>query len=161
MTRQPLSPAHAPAFDEPASPAGERPGAGALGRAMAAVGDRWTLLVVSALLDGPRRFGDLLGDVHGLAPNILSRRLKHLEREGLVVTAPYSRRPPRVVYQLSATGSELAGALRLLARWGAGRSEDADPDRHRACGTPMEARWYCPTCACLVEGDGEDELYHL
>lgn len=148
-----------PAVTSP--PARQSPTAGALGQAMAAVGDRWTLLVVSALLEGPRRFGDLLGDVQGLAPNILSRRLKHLEREGLVVTVPYSRRPLRVVYQLSASGSELAGALRLLAQWGAGRSGEAVPARHLACGTPMEARWYCPTCARLVEGDGEDELYQL
>lgn len=136
-------------------------GAQPLDQAMAVVGDRWTLLVVSALLGGPRRFGDLLADVAGLAPNILSRRLKHLEREGLVVTVPYSRRPRRVVYQLSASGSELAGALRLLTQWGAGRSEGADTVRHGPCGTPLEARWYCPTCTKTVDGAEEDVLYHL
>src|SRR5204863_9665375 len=49
------------------------------------VGDRWTLLIVEALLDGPSRFGDLRVAVPGVAPNILSQRLRHLEREALVV----------------------------------------------------------------------------
>lgn len=145
----------------PSGPTDDSRASGALGEAMAAVGERWTLLVVSALLGGPRRFGDLLADLDGLAPNILSRRLQHLQREGLVVTVPYSHRPRRVVYQLSASGAELAGALRLLSQWGSGRADDDVPIRHLACGTPLEARWYCPTCARLAEGDGEDELYHL
>ena len=50
-----------------------------LAEALARVGDRWTLLVVEALLDGPRRFNDLLGQIPGIAPNILSERLKRLD----------------------------------------------------------------------------------
>ena len=126
----------------------------ALGEAVALVGDRWTLLVVHALLDGPKRFNDLLAALPGLAPNILSGRLRHLEREGVVVAAPYSRRPPRFVYELTASGRELAGALRLLAQWGAGRTADTAALTHRACGTPMEARWWCSTCERTVD-DGE------
>ena len=52
-----------------------------LAQALASVGDRWTLLVVEALLAGPRRFNDLLAQIPGLAANILSERLKRLERE--------------------------------------------------------------------------------
>jgi DNA-binding HxlR family transcriptional regulator len=134
-----------------------------LGEAMARVGDRWTLLVVNALLGGPRRFNDLLGDLPGLAPNVLTQRLRHLEHEGVVVTTPYSRRPPRMVYELTASGRELAGALRLLTQWGAGRSDDADADalRHAACGTAMEARWWCPTCGLVVDDDQADEVRFL
>ncbi|MGH9264916.1 MAG: winged helix-turn-helix transcriptional regulator, partial [Acidimicrobiales bacterium] len=95
-----------------------------LEEAVARVGDRWALLIVSALLDGPRRFNDLQGDVAGIAPNVLSQRLRTLEQHGVVVAAPYSERPPRFVYQLTAAGAELAGALRLLAQWGAGQSPD-------------------------------------
>jgi DNA-binding HxlR family transcriptional regulator len=121
-----------------------------LARAVERVGDRWTLLVVDALLGGPRRFNDLLETVTGIAPNVLSQRLKHLEREALVVARPYSRRPPRASYELTASGRELAGVLRLLAHWGSAPSEEAEPLRHAACGTPMEPRWYCPTCATAV-----------
>src|SRR3954462_7614759 len=91
----------------------------ALAEALARVGDRWTLLGIEALLDGPRRFGDLQDDVPGIAPNILTQRLRHMEREALVVARAYSERPPRFVYELSSAGAELAGALRLLADWGA------------------------------------------
>jgi DNA-binding HxlR family transcriptional regulator len=125
-----------------------------LAEALAAVGDRWTLLVVEALLDGPTRFNDLQDAIAGIAPNILSERLRRLEREGLAVAQPYSERPPRYVYELTTSGTELAGALRLLADWGA-RHSGAEPVRHDACGTPLEARWYCPTCDQSVEDPAE------
>ncbi len=130
----------------------------ALARAVEVIGDRWSLLVVDALLAGPQRFNDLADAIEGIAPNILSQRLKHLELEGIVVARPYSRRPPRSSYELSASGRELAGVLRLLAHWGSGRSDAADPLRHAACGTPMEARWYCPTCALPVDDDEPAEV---
>jgi len=146
------------------------PGAGAsptpqespLERAVARVGDRWTLLVVSALLDGPRRFGELQRVVGSIAPNVLSQRLKHLERDGVVVAEAYSARPPRFAYRLTASGRELAGALRLLTQWGAA-GDDGEGVLHPACGTSMEPRWWCPTCAEAVEGDpadgGDDVTY--
>jgi DNA-binding HxlR family transcriptional regulator len=122
-----------------------------LAEALARVGDRWTLLVVEALLSGPSRFNDLLGQVPGIAANILSERLKRLERDALLVARPYSERPPRVAYELTAEGRDLAGALRLLAQWGAGHADPAQAPRHPACGTPVEVRWYCPTCDRLVD----------
>src|SRR5216683_6387930 len=134
-------------------------GSSPLAEALARVGDRWTLLVVEALLGGPRRFNDLLGQIPGLAANILSERLKRLEREALLVARPYSERPPRVAYELTAEGRELAGALRLLARWGARRADPAQAPRHAACGTPVEARWYCPTCDDLVDVGQADEAH--
>jgi len=118
--------------------------------ALERVGDRWSLLLVEALLDGPRRFNDLQEGV-AIAPNILTDRLRRLEREGVVLARPYSDRPPRMEYALTAAGRDLAGALRLLADWGARRSPDSNPLRHSLCGTPLEARWYCPTCTVVVE----------
>ncbi len=101
-----------------------------LAAALAAVGDRWTLLVVEGLLAGAMRFNELQERTAGIAPNILSSRLRRLEQEGLVVAQPYSERPRRYVYELTASGRELAGALRLLADWGARHSE-AEPVVHR------------------------------
>jgi DNA-binding HxlR family transcriptional regulator len=116
------------------------------------VGDRWTLLVVEALLSGPRRFNELLDQIAGIAPNILSERLKRLERDGLVVARSYSDRPPRAAYVLTAEGAELVGALRLLTSWGMRHAEEQpETPRHDACGTPLEVRWYCPTCDRLVD----------
>ena len=90
-----------------------------LDAAMAAVGDRWTLLVVDALLDGPRRFSELQEAIPKVAPNVLTARLRRLEEQGLIAGARYSDRPPRVEYRVTEAGRELAGALRLLSRWGA------------------------------------------
>jgi DNA-binding HxlR family transcriptional regulator len=129
----------------------------ALAEALERVGDRWTLLVVEALLDGARRFGDLQEAVGGIAPNILTQRLRHLEREALVVARPYSERPPRFVYELTTGGEELAGALRLLADWGARHAESAEPLRHSLCGTALEARWWCPSCELPVRDDATDD----
>ena len=128
-----------------------------LEEAVVRVGDRWTLLVVDTLLAGPRRFNELAESLPGIAPNILAQRLRHLEREALVLARPYSERPPRFAYELTERGRELAGALRLLSEWGAGDAEDAEALRHAACGTPLEARWYCDTCERTVdEGEAAD-----
>jgi len=127
---------------EPASP---------LAEALARVGDRWSLLVIEALLTGPSRFSELIEEIPGIAPNILSARLKRLERHALLVSRPYSDRPPRSAYELTADGRELAGALRLLAHWASRHTPSADTPRHSTCGTHIEARWYCPTCDHLVD----------
>jgi len=123
-----------------------------LAAALERVGDRWSLLLVEALLPGPRRFNELSEAVSGIAPNILADRLRRLEAERIVSATPYSERPPRFAYALTDEGAELAGALRLLADWGSRVSRESEPLRHAACGTPVEARWYCPTCDRPVEG---------
>ena len=122
-----------------------------LADALARVGDRWTLLVVAALLDGPRRFNELQQELEGIAPNVLSSRLKQLQEHALIIAEPYQERPPRFAYELTEPGRELAGALRLLADWGGG-----EPHRHAACGSALEARWWCPSCEVVVD-DPEDE----
>jgi DNA-binding HxlR family transcriptional regulator len=131
----------------------------ALADALDAVGDRWTLLLIAALLDGPRRFGELQEEVQGIAPNVLAGRLRSLERNALVLARPYSERPPRFVYELTTAGSELAGALRLLAGWGARNAEGSEAPRHGVCGSRLEARWWCPTCERVVSDDEDEELH--
>jgi DNA-binding HxlR family transcriptional regulator len=145
---------------------GERAGVGeqseslaspALAEALAAVGDRWTLLIVAALLSGAKRFGELQSEVGGIAPNVLSSRLRQLTEQRLVVAEPYSQRPERFVYELTEAGRELAGPLRLLTQWGARRTGGGTAV-HAACGYPLEAVWYCPTCQEPVADDEAGEL---
>ena len=131
-----------------------------LADALARVGDRWTLLVVAALLDGPMRFNELQEALDGIAPNVLSARLKALAEQALVVANAYSDRPPRFAYELSESGRELAGALRLLADWGA-RSGGGEPYRHDACGSALQARWWCPACEVAVDDPDGDEVVHV
>ena len=147
------------AVPDPAPP--RTPAATPLDAALERVGDRWSLLLVEALLEGPRRFGELQAAVPGIAPNILVDRLRRLERSRVVVAEPYSHRPLRLAYRLSQEGLELAGVLRLLAAWGAAGVDGGDALRHAACGTPMDARWYCPTCARVTEGAEARGLRYL
>src|SRR5262245_43784454 len=128
-----------------------------LAEAVVRVGDRWSLLLVDALLDGPRRFGDLEVAVAGVAPNVLSKRLRDLTADGVVVATPYQDRPPRYEYDLTAAGRELAGALRLLTQWGAARRGEPAPFQHHVCGTALEHHWWCPTCNAPV-ADPDDDL---
>ena len=124
--------------------------------ALERVGDRWSLLLVQALLDGPRRFGELGDDLPGIAPNILTERLRRLERERIIVATPYQQRPPRMSYTLTADGHDLASVLRLLADWGAHGSDASEPVHHDLCGTPLEIRWHCPTCGVGVDRPDDD-----
>jgi DNA-binding HxlR family transcriptional regulator len=132
-----------------------------LADALERVGDRWTLLVVAALLEGAKRFNELQEELAGIAPNVLSARLRALQDQQLVVAHPYSERPPRSVYELTASGRDLAGALRLLADWGARTGERPQQRRHGACGTALEARWYCPACESVVDDADEEPLVHV
>jgi DNA-binding HxlR family transcriptional regulator len=125
------------------------------------VGDRWSLLLVESLLDGSKRFGELGAALPGIAANILTDRLRRLERAGILRSSPYQERPTRLAYELTADGRDLASALRLLADWGARRSNDAEPLRHATCGTPLEVRYYCPTCASLVDAADAPEERRL
>jgi DNA-binding HxlR family transcriptional regulator len=133
---------------DPGEPAPSTP-TSALEAALDRVGDRWSLLVVDALMDGPRRFGELRDALPGIAPNILTDRLRRLERERILVASPYSTRPPRMEYALTGDGRDLASTLRLLAAWGSRRT-GGEPLRHDRCGTALEARWFCPTCGEAV-----------
>jgi DNA-binding HxlR family transcriptional regulator len=144
-------------------PSGASHGRSALDAALERVGDRWSLLIVEALLSGPSRFNDLAASVAGIAPNILTDRLRRLERAGVVVARRYSERPARLSYALTQEGQELAGVLRLLAAWGStgagrGAADGAEGLRHVTCGSLLEARWYCPTCADTVSDEDSSNL---
>lgn len=132
-----------------------------LDAALERVGDRWSFLVVEALLGGRLRFNEIQARVPHIAPNILSQRLRRLEQQRVLRAAPYSERPPRVDYELTEDGVELAGVLRLLAGWGAGGGEAAELPRHVACGSALDAAWYCPTCARAVDDDESSALRYL
>ena len=122
-----------------------------LAHALSVVGDRWTLQVVAGLLDGPRRFGELAETLGGIAPNVLTTRLRQLERDGLVVATPYSQRPIRLAYALSDAGRELGDSISLLSAWGARQTGEPEGPVHDACGTTLETRLFCPTCERAVD----------
>jgi DNA-binding HxlR family transcriptional regulator len=127
-----------------------------LDRAARLVGDRWSILILGALLENDLRYGELRALVTGISSNVLAQRLGALEQGGLIVAEPYSRRPLRMRYSLTTEARELVGALTMLAAWG-GRHAPAPGEstlRHELCGTPLDVRWHCPACDVEVAAPG-------
>jgi DNA-binding HxlR family transcriptional regulator len=88
-------------------------------RTLDLIGERWTILLLrDLLLEGPRRFADFQTSLPGVAPNILSARLKALEDNGLVERVLYNERPPRVEYSLTAKGRSLGPVIKAMRDWG-------------------------------------------
>jgi len=82
------------------------------------VGDRWSLVIVRDMVNGKRRFGELLASPEGIPTNILADRLKRMEAHGLVRKEPYQERPRRNEYHLTAKGTGLLPVLQAMCRWG-------------------------------------------
>jgi len=116
------------------------------------IGDRWTLLVVRDLLHGTQRFQDLLGSLPGIAPNILSARLKLMEEHGLIRRTLYSDHPPRAEYALTDRGRELGMVVGALAAWGGRHVHREAQLVHAGCGHPVSVGYYCPDCKEGVRG---------
>jgi DNA-binding HxlR family transcriptional regulator len=81
------------------------------------VGDKWSVLVVALLSDGPRRFSDLLRSIEGVSQRMLTLTLRGLERDGLVTRTVEPTIPPRVEYELTKLGRTLLGPILALAAW--------------------------------------------
>jgi DNA-binding HxlR family transcriptional regulator len=116
------------------------------------VGDRWTLLVVRDLLRGTLRFQDLLASLQGIAPNILSDRLRLMEENGLVSRRLYSEHPPRAEYELTPKGKELGVIVGALAAWGSRHVYKRSDLVHAACGHPVKLGYFCAECGERVRG---------
>jgi DNA-binding HxlR family transcriptional regulator len=139
----------------------KHPAGSPLDAALERVGDRWTLLVAAALMDGPARFSDLAAELPAIAPNILTQRLRRMEQDGLVISREYSSRPPRHAYELTTAGRELQDAVNALSGWGAVRTGQPEEHVHAVCGTPLAARWYCTTCEESVNVDAADDEQYV
>jgi DNA-binding HxlR family transcriptional regulator len=89
-----------------------------LARAVLAVGDQWTLLILSALADGPPRLAELRARLPGISAGVLNRHLQQMVDLGLVSRQRFRELPPRVEYKLTSAGRELLPIALHLARWG-------------------------------------------
>jgi DNA-binding HxlR family transcriptional regulator len=116
------------------------------------VGERWTLLIVRDLLEGPRRFQDLQASLPGIAPALLSERLKLMEQHGLVARQFYSDHPPRAQYVLTDRGRELGVVIGALAAWGSRHLHPETTVVHAECGREVQLRYFCPQCDTRVRG---------
>jgi len=122
-------------------------------RSLEFLGERWTLLIVRDLLMGPRKFQDFSASLRGVAPAVLSHRLKVLEEHRIVSRRLYSEHPPRAEYALTDRGLELRPVVRALGIWGARHLGASWTFVHEACGANVEIAYYCPTCDETVASD--------
>ncbi|MCD9197452.1 winged helix-turn-helix transcriptional regulator [Aeromicrobium wangtongii] len=81
------------------------------------IGNKWTLLVVATLEGGSMRFTELQQRIPGVSQRMLTRTLRLLERDGLVTRTVHAEVPPRVEYELTATGRTLIAPAVTLAEW--------------------------------------------
>jgi DNA-binding HxlR family transcriptional regulator len=89
-----------------------------IAHALGLVGERWSLLIVRELLQGPKRYTDLAASLPGIGTNILAARLKELESCGLVEKRRLDPPAASQVYELTPSGNELKSVMRALALWG-------------------------------------------
>ncbi|WP_227979189.1 winged helix-turn-helix transcriptional regulator [Nocardia spumae] len=92
--------------------------------AIDAVGGKWKLHLMWVLGAGPRRFGQIRALLPGVSEKVLTENLRHLEAHAVVRREVFPEVPPRVEYSLTASGAELAAALRPLERWGERRRDE-------------------------------------
>ena|SRR5206468_4065383 len=121
-------------------------------KSLEVIGDRWTLLIVRDLLPGTRRFQDLQAGLAGIAPNILSDRLKLMEEHGLVTRRLYSAHPPRAEYELTDRGKDLGLVIGALAAWGTRHVYRRAQLVHGEGAHPVKLGYFCPDCGERVRG---------
>ena len=102
------------------------------------IGDKWTVQVVVALREQPRRFNDLKRHVAGISQQMLTRTLKALERDGMVERTVRTSMPPQVEYALTALGRSLSDAVRRLADWAVEHHAVIRDNRRRHEADPVE-----------------------
>lgn len=96
----------------------------ALGKVIARIGDKWTVMVVGHLSGGPLRFNAIMRALPGISHRMLTLTLRGLQRDGMVSRTVFPTIPPGVEYQLTPLGRSLTGPLSQLAGWaGANRSQ--------------------------------------
>ncbi|WP_173577285.1 winged helix-turn-helix transcriptional regulator [Acetobacter fallax] len=86
-------------------------------RILARVGDKWSVLIVMLLGDGPRRFNEIRRMVGGISQRMLTLTLRGLERDGMVTRTVYPTVPPRVEYALTPLGQSLREPVQALGTW--------------------------------------------
>lgn len=92
--------------------------------ALQVVGNKWALLIVTALVQGAQRNGALLRGMEGISQKVLTQTLRELERNGLVLRTDHGGKAPHVEYALSPSGHSLSEALAAVDRWAEAHHRD-------------------------------------
>ncbi|MBW6532658.1 helix-turn-helix transcriptional regulator [Sphingomonas sp. RRHST34] len=96
---------------------GDNPNCRRVSAVLSRLGDKWTILAVTMLVERPRRFNELKRLIGGISQQMLTRTLKSLEQDGMVLRKVYPTIPPKVEYSLTTMGQSLSEPLLQLASW--------------------------------------------
>jgi len=94
------------------------------------IADKWTVLVVGALENKTKRFGELRREIGGVSQKMLTQTLRGLERDGLVARMVYASVPPKVEYSLTELGCTLVRILEAIREWSKENIEDVLKSRN-------------------------------
>ena len=103
------------------------------------IGDKWSLLIIAMLERGTRRFMELRRDIGPISQRMLTRTLRQLEHDGLVIRSVYPTIPPRVDYTLTPLGQTLLDATQPLVQWAIAHRGEVFTARKRYEGGAVEA----------------------
>src|SRR6267378_6156101 len=103
----------------------------ALGEILARVGDKWTVLVVGVLGDGPKRLSEIRRALGSISQRMLTLTLRGLERDGLVTRTVFPTVPPRVDYELTDLGRSLLTPVGALGAWAVSNGDAIEAARQR------------------------------
>ncbi|MEQ4717697.1 helix-turn-helix domain-containing protein [Nonomuraea sp. B19D2] len=81
------------------------------------IGDKWSVLVLLSLTEGPMRFTQLRARIGGVTPKVLTQTLRAMEQDGLVTREVFAEVPPRVEYELTPLGRSLRDPVSVVASW--------------------------------------------
>src|SRR6266480_2726894 len=112
----------------------------AVSEVLARVGDKWTVLVVGVLGDGPKRFNELRRALGRISQRMLTLTLRGLERDGLVTRTVFATIPPRVDYELTELGHSLLTPVGALGSWARQNRAKIQQARLRFDGKEAERR---------------------
>ncbi|HYC03033.1 MAG TPA: helix-turn-helix domain-containing protein [Azospirillaceae bacterium] len=125
-----------------------------LARALAVVGDRWTLLILREAFLRVRRFEDFQARL-GIARRVLTERLAGLVADGVLRKVAYQERPTRYEYRLTDKGLDLYPVVLALVHWGdahyAGPEGPPVLHRHKSCGHDFRSVLSCSACGGAVD----------
>jgi DNA-binding HxlR family transcriptional regulator len=96
---------------------------------LAVLSSKWCVGVLLALGEGPRRYHQILSELHPISEKVLTQTLRTMERDGLIARHVHAEVPPRVEYELTRLGASMAGPMKALGNWAMANAERVESCR--------------------------------
>jgi DNA-binding HxlR family transcriptional regulator len=98
---------------------------------LAVLSSKWAVGVLLALGEGPRRYHQVLSELHPISEKVLTQTLRSMERDGLIARHVHAEVPPRVDYELTPLGASMAGPMKALGSWAMANGARVESSRER------------------------------